>query len=140
MADHPWANDEKAGRLVEVTCLRDESVDWACCGATMAWINSNRYVVLERAAEAAVMLVQLMGSKLHEQALHLPARIREVMTHGVHHGAAAALTTAHLHLWPEVDLHAMDPRFPSRTKVPKDVDVRWLIANFGAPPMPLRRL
>jgi hypothetical protein len=30
-----------------------------------------------------------------------------------------------------VDLHAMEHGFPSRTEVPKDVDVRWLIADFG---------
>jgi hypothetical protein len=30
------ANEELAGRLVEVTHLRDESADWACGGAAMA--------------------------------------------------------------------------------------------------------
>jgi hypothetical protein len=39
----------------------------------MAWINSNRCVALERPVEATIMLVQLMGSDLHEQALCLPA-------------------------------------------------------------------
>ena len=47
------------------------------------------------------------------------------------HGAMVALTVARLHLQPEVDLHAMEPGFPSRTEVPEDVSVRWLIADFG---------
>ena len=92
------ANEELAGRLVEVTPLRDELVDWVRGGAAMAWINSNRCVVLERAVEATVMLVQPMGSDLCEQALCLSAQIREVTAHGVHHGAAAALAAAHIHL------------------------------------------
>ena len=92
------ANEELAGRLVEVTHLRDESADWARGGATMARINSNRCMTLERAVEATVMLVQPMGSDLCEQALCLLAQIREVTAHGVHHGAAAALAAAHIHL------------------------------------------
>jgi hypothetical protein len=65
-ADLRQANEELADRLVEVTHLRDESTNWACGGASMAQINSNRCVALERAVEAAVMLVQLTGSNLHE--------------------------------------------------------------------------
>ena len=53
------------------------------------------------------------------------------MAHDIHHGAMAALAAANLRLQPEVDLHAMEPGFPSRKEVPQDVDVRWLIANFG---------
>ena len=56
-----WVNEELADSLVEVTHLRDESVDWAHGGATMAQINSNRYMVLERAMEATIGLVHPMG-------------------------------------------------------------------------------
>jgi hypothetical protein len=42
-----------------------------------------------------------------------------------------ALAAAHLRLQPKVDLHAMEPGFPSWTEVPEDIDVRRLIANFG---------
>ena len=42
-----------------------------------------------------------------------------------------ALTVARLHLQPEVDLHAMELGFTSWMEVPKDIDVRLLIANFG---------
>ena len=38
---------------------------------------------------------------------------------------------AHLRLQPEVDLHAIELGFPSRTEVPDDIDVRRLIADFG---------
>ena len=51
--------------------------------------------------------------------------------HGVRHGATAALAAAHLRLQPEVNLHAVEPGFPSWTEVPEDIDVRWLITDFG---------
>ena len=51
--------------------------------------------------------------------------------HGVRHGATAALAATHLRLQQEVDLHAMEPGFPSWKEVPEDIDVRWLIADFG---------
>jgi hypothetical protein len=88
-------------------------------------------MVLRRAVEAVVELVQLTGSDLREQALGLLTRIREVTAHDVHHGAAVALAATQLRLQLEVDLHAMEPRFPSRMEVPEDVDVRWLLADFG---------
>ena len=52
--------------------------------------------------------------------------------HGVHQGATAALTTAHLRLQPGVDLHRVAPSFPSRVEVPENVDIGQLIADFGA--------
>ena len=52
------------------------------------------------------------------------------MAHCVCHGTMAALAIAHLCLQPEVDLHAIELGFPSQVEVPKDIDVRWLIANF----------
>jgi uncharacterized protein YoaH (UPF0181 family) len=125
------ANEELADRLVEVTHLRDESTNWARGGAAMVRINCNRCVALRRAVEAAIELVQLTGSDLREQALDLPTRIREVMAHDIHHGAAVAHAATHLRLQSEVDLHAMEPGFPSRMEVPEDVDVRWLLADFG---------
>ena len=53
------------------------------------------------------------------------------MAHDIHHGAMAALAAANLRLQPEVDLHAMEPGFPSRMEVPEDVDIRQLIADFS---------
>ena len=50
-------NEELASRLLEVTRLCDESADYACGGAAMAQINSNRYMVLEGAMRAAIDLV-----------------------------------------------------------------------------------
>jgi hypothetical protein len=92
--------------------LRDESANWAHGGAAMARINSNRCVVLERAVEGVVMLVQPTGSDVHKYALYLPARIRKVMAHGIRHGAAVTLAAAH-RLQSEVDLHAMEHGFLS---------------------------
>lgn len=45
--DLRWANEVLASKLAEVTHLRDELAAWARGGATMAWVNSNRYVALE---------------------------------------------------------------------------------------------
>ena len=98
VVDLHQANEELAGRLVEVTHLRDESTVWACGGATMARINSNRCMVLERAVEATVKSVQPTGSDLHEHALRLPVRIREETAHGARHGATTALVATHLRL------------------------------------------
>jgi hypothetical protein len=67
------------GLLVEMTHLCDESTDWARGGAAMAQVNGNRCAVLEKAVEVAVKLVQPMGLSLHEQALSLPTRTRDVM-------------------------------------------------------------
>ena len=39
----------------------------------------------------------------------LPARIQEVVTHGLRHGAASTLATAHLRS--DVDLRAVEPGF-----------------------------
>jgi hypothetical protein len=50
-----WSNEELAGRLVEVTCLRDESTDWARGGAAMVQVNGNRCV------EATIELVHQRG-------------------------------------------------------------------------------
>ena len=38
------ANEELAGKLVDVTRLRDELVDWACGGFAIARINSNHHM------------------------------------------------------------------------------------------------
>jgi hypothetical protein len=51
------ANEELVDRLVEVTHLHEESVDWARGSATMARINSNCCMALERAVAATVELV-----------------------------------------------------------------------------------
>jgi hypothetical protein len=57
----------------------------------MAWINRNCYVALEKAVEAAIVLVQPIGLDLREQALCLLVSIREVTAHGIHHGTAMPL-------------------------------------------------
>lgn len=122
---------ELVGRLVEVTRLRDELVDWACGGAALAQVNGNHCTALEKAMEAINELVQLTGSNLHEQALGRLAWIRDVMAHGVRHGATVALAITHLCPQPEEDLHAIEPGFPSWAKVPKDIDIKRLIPEFS---------
>ena len=54
----------------------------------------------------------------------LPTQIREVVAHGVHHGATGALTTSHLHLSHKMDLREMVPRFSMADEIPDDVDIR----------------
>ena len=53
------------------------------------------------------------------------------MAHGVCHGAKVALAAAHLRHQPEVDLHVIELGFPSWTEVPEDINLKWLISNFG---------
>ena len=48
--------------------------------------------------------------------IHAPlVQIREVVTHGVHHGAMSALATAHLRS--DADLCAVEPGFPPELPV-----------------------
>jgi hypothetical protein len=53
------------------------------------------------------------------------------MAHGICHEAKEALATAHLRLQQEVDLHAIEPRFPLWVEVPEDIDIKRLIAEFS---------
>ena len=61
------------------------------------------------------MFVLSAGPNFLEHVRALPAWIREVVTHGVHHGAASALAAAHLHL--DADLRAVEPWFPPELPV-----------------------
>ena len=94
---------------------------WLC---SHSLVNSIRCTALQEATTTTIELVQLAGPDFHEQAHGLPVRIREVVVHGVHHGAAAALGVDHLRLLAEVDLRTMEPGFPPRAEVPEDVYVR----------------
>jgi hypothetical protein len=55
-----------------------------------------------------------------------------VATHGIRHGAAAALAATHLRHRPEVDLRTVELGFPTEAEIPDDVNVGQLIADFGA--------
>jgi hypothetical protein len=51
-----------------------------------------------------------MGPNILEHVYALPAWIRDVVMHGVRHGAASSLATAHL--CSDADLRAVEPMFP----------------------------
>ena len=55
------------------------------------------------------------GPNFLEHVHALPAWIREVVMHSVHHGAASALATAHL--LSHMDLRAVEPEFPPELPV-----------------------
>ena len=55
------------------------------------------------------MFVLPAGPNFLEHIHALPVWIQEVVTHGVHHGAALALAATHLRL--DADLHAVEPGF-----------------------------
>ena len=61
------------------------------------------------------MSVLPAGPNFLEHVRALPARIREVVTHGVRHGAVSALATAHL--CSDMDLRAVEPGFPPKLPV-----------------------
>ena len=56
-----------------------------------------------------------VGPNFHERIHALPARIQEVVTHGLRHGAMLALATAHI--CSDADLLAVEPGFPSELPV-----------------------
>lgn len=62
-----------ASKQVEVSHLRDEFASSAHCGASMSWVNSNRYVA-EEVVSTAIKLVQPTRLSFHEQVLGLSTR------------------------------------------------------------------
>ena len=65
---------------------------------------------LQLAANAAVDAVNARGSSIDARLQDVPVHVREIALHGVHHGAAVALTTAQVQMGYE--LHAMEIGFP----------------------------
>ena len=59
--------------------------------------------------------VLLAGANFLERVHALLAWIQEVVTHDIHHGATSALATTHL--CSDVDLRAVEPRFPPELPV-----------------------
>ena len=55
-------------------------------------------------------------------------QIKEVVAHGVHHGAMGSLTTAHIRLHHRVDPRGMTPGFPTTEEIDDDVHIERLIA------------
>ena len=62
------------------------------------------------AANAAVDAVNARGSSIDACLQDVPVRVWEIALHGVHHGAAVALTAAQVQTGYE--LHAMETDFP----------------------------
>ena len=77
------ANEGLAGPLVEGARLRDESAAGARSSASIAWINSDRYMALQEAAAIAIKLVLPVGPGFHERLRGLPAQIKELVAHHV---------------------------------------------------------
>ena len=68
--------------------------------------------IMEQLNTASMLPV---GPNFLERVRVLPAWIWEVVMHGLRHGAASALATAHLHS--DVDLLAVEPWFPPELPV-----------------------
>ena len=62
------------------------------------------------AANAAVDAVNVRGSPIAARLQDILAHVQEIALHGVHHGAAVALTAAQVQTGHE--LHAMETGFP----------------------------
>ena len=65
---------------------------------------------LQLAANEATDAVNAWGSPIIARLQDVPVRVREIALHGVHHGAAVALTAAQVQTGHE--LHAMETGFP----------------------------
>ena len=68
--------------------------------------------VMEQLNAASVLPA---GPNFLDRVHALSVRIREVVMHGLCHGATSGLATTHLHL--DVDLHAVEPWFPPEVPV-----------------------
>jgi hypothetical protein len=79
----------------------------------------------------AVTMVLLEGKSILDRLRCLSTQIREVVAHGVLHGAAGALTVAHLCLSHKMDLHKVAPGFPTAGEIPNDIDIQRLVAEFS---------
>ena len=64
---------------------------------------------LQLAANAAADVVNARGSPIAAHLQDVPVHVREIALHGVHHGAAVALTVAQVQTGHE--LHAMETGF-----------------------------
>ena len=71
------------------------------------------------------------GTSIPDWLRCLPTQVREVVAHGICHGAIGALNTAHLHLPHKMDLRRVTPGFLAAEEIPDDVDVRRLIIEFS---------
>jgi hypothetical protein len=76
------------------------------------------------------MLLPMSTSTPNQQHC-LSTQIREVVAHGVRHGAVGALTVAHLHLCHQTDLRRVTPGFPTVEEIPNGVNVERLVAEFS---------
>ena len=65
---------------------------------------------LQLAADATADAVNAWGSLIAARLQDVPVRVQEIALHGVHHGAAVALTAAQVQTGH--DLHAMEVGFP----------------------------
>jgi len=66
---------------------------------------------LQLVANIAVDAINAYGSLINARLHDVPARVREITLHGVHHGVAVALTVAQV--LTGYELHAMEAGFPS---------------------------
>ena len=66
---------------------------------------------LQSAANAAANAVNARGSLIDARLQDISARVQEISLHGVHHGAAVALTAVQVQT--EHDLHTMEVGFPT---------------------------
>jgi xanthine/uracil permease len=80
--------------------------------------------MLHNAAITAVMMVLPTGTDVPNWLQCLLMQIRDVVAHGVCHGAVGALTVAHLYLSHKMDLREMVPKFPMADEIPDDIDIR----------------
>ena len=87
--------------------------------------------MLRDAAIAVITMVLPAGTSVPDRLRCLPTQIKEVVAHGVRHGAMGALTVAHLWLHYRVDLRGVTPRFPAVEEIANDIDVGRLIAEFS---------
>lgn len=92
--------------------------------------SDERYLVHRDAVIAAVTMVLSMGTSTPDRLRYNLMQIREVVAHGICHGAAGALTTAHLHLCHQMDLRRLTPGF-LMVEIPNDVNVKWLVVEFS---------
>jgi hypothetical protein len=125
------ASEGLAGQLAEAACEWDSVAAWAHFFAALVQSSSEHHSALHKAVIAHITMVQPMGMSVLDQLRCLPALVREVVAHGVRHGAAGALIMAHLRLSHKTDLREMAPRFPNADKIPDYVDIHRLIAEFN---------
>lgn len=131
MADLQWASEDLVKKLVEAAHEWDDVAAWARTFATLLESSTERHSALRDVVVATIRMVMPVGTDVYDLLWCLLMQIREVVTHGIWHGAVGTLAASHLYLCHTTDLREVVPGFPVTSEIPGGINVHRSIAEFS---------